>query len=329
VSSFRFLLSRRWVLFTLVVVLLVYATWWLGRWQWHRLESRRHDNAIIRTNLHATPTPVADALAAGRPVSHDQQWLRVTATGTYDTAHMVTLLYQTDAHSQSGVDIVVPFRTDDGSTLVVDRGWLASDNQVDRPVAVPPPPSGDVTITGWVRADGSGTSTRINEDPRVGLTTRSISSASIGQAIGQATYGGFVDLESESPAPATSLGQVEMPELDDGPHFFYALQWWFFGVLAVVGYGYLLYDERRTTLRSSDEAPDEPPAEDVEPLPVPQSAVPDERKDRKAAKLAHKQAVRAAYKAAQEKDAATRTKAFSTRSENHGAGGAGPTGSAP
>ena len=304
--SYRFLLSRRWVLFFVAIVLISYATWWLGEWQWHRLESRRHDNAIIRTNLAATPTPVSQALTVGREPSDDQQWLHVTATGTYDTAHTVTLLYQTNAHSESGVDIVVPFRTDGGATLVVDRGWLASDNQADHPVAVPAPPSGEVTITGWVRQDASGSSTRVNDDSQAGLTTRAISSSAIGDAIGQQTYGGFVDLESETPPAATSLAQVEMPELNDGPHFFYALQWWFFGVLAIAGFVYLAYDERRSTLTAPDHAPTE---EELDRL-----AERDERKQQKAAKLAHKQAVRAAYKQAREAASETRTKAFSTRS---------------
>jgi cytochrome oxidase assembly protein ShyY1 len=62
--------------------------------------------------------------------------------------------------------------------------------------------------------------------------------------------GGFIDLRSESPEPETPLMPVEMPELDNGPHFFYGLQWWFFGALAVFGFGYLAYDEWR---RARDE----------------------------------------------------------------------------
>ena len=57
--------------------------------------------------------------------------------------------------------------------------------------------------------------------------------------------GGFVDLRSESPEPATALEPVELPELDNGPHFFYGLQWWFFGALAIFGFFYLIYDEWR------------------------------------------------------------------------------------
>ena len=76
---------------------------------------------------------------------------------------------------------------------------------------------------------------------------------------------GFVDLASETPEPAEPLEPTELPDLGNGPHFFYGLQWWFFAVLAVCGFGYLAYDERRK-LRAA------PPAEaeesDPERLPT-------------------------------------------------------------
>jgi len=54
-----------------------------------------------------------------------------------------------------------------------------------------------------------------------------------------------VELRSEDPPPDVALTPVELPELDNGPHFFYGLQWWFFGLLALFGFGYLAWDERR------------------------------------------------------------------------------------
>ena len=95
-------------------------------------------------------------------------------------------------------------------------------------------------MTGYVRANGTGDSTRVAD-----LSARAISSDAIGPAIGHPVYGGFVELRSEDPGARPPLEPVELPELDNGPHFFYGLQWWFFGVLAVFGFFYLLYDEWR------------------------------------------------------------------------------------
>jgi cytochrome oxidase assembly protein ShyY1 len=225
--------------FFLVVVVLAYATWWLGRWQFHRLADRKDDNAVVERNEGASAAPVADVLAAGREVDEDDEWRVVTATGTYLTDETIVVRYRTREGS-SGVDIVVPLQPADGPALLVDRGWLATANSGAVPDDVPDPPPGTVTVTGWVRSDASGDSTRVTDG-----STRAISSTEIGRAIGVEVYGGFVDLRSEDPEPATPLAKAELPDLSNGPHFFYGLQWWFFGLLAVFGFCYLAYDEWR------------------------------------------------------------------------------------
>ncbi|MBF4162014.1 SURF1 family cytochrome oxidase biogenesis protein [Nocardioides acrostichi] len=238
--SWAFLVSRRWILFAIIVAFLAYAAWWLGEWQFGRLADRKASNAIVRTNESLSPAPVGDVLAPDRPVSDDDEWRLVSATGTYDTADTVIVRYQT-MDGASGVDVVVPLRTDAGPVLLVNRGWLATENAgTADPGDVPDPPSGTVTVTGYVRVDGSGDSTIVTDQ-----STRAVSSSAIGDALDLQTYGGFVDLESEDPTPATALEPVELPELDNGPHFFYGLQWWFFGLLAVFGFFYLAWDERR------------------------------------------------------------------------------------
>ena len=315
--SYRFLLSRRWALFTVAVAILAYGTWWLGDWQWGRLESKHHSNAVITAHLKQRPEPVADVLSPGGEVGKDTEWTRVSATGTYDTAHTITWRYRTNDHSEAGVDVVVPLITADGTGVLVDRGFLRSQDQDNHPVAVPAPPAGQVTVTGWVRSDATGDSTRVS-----GLGTRAISSATIGPAIGRNLLGGWVELESESPAPATALAPNDLPDLGNGPHFFYALQWWFFGLLAVGGFFYLMYDERRLYLHAPA-APDDadgganggaaqPAAEKVAAV---RAAASDARKARQREKNARKQALAAAYAKAREADDANRTKAFGSSVE--------------
>jgi cytochrome oxidase assembly protein ShyY1 len=76
-------------------------------------------------------------------------------------------------------------------------------------------------------------------------STRAISSAEIAKTLPFPVYGGWVDAEPETPPPADAPARAEPPDLGDGPHFFYGLQWWFFGLLSVVGFAYLAYDEWR------------------------------------------------------------------------------------
>jgi cytochrome oxidase assembly protein ShyY1 len=227
------------VLFLLVVALLAYLAWWLGEWQFHRLDQRRADNAVVERNEDAATVPVSRLLSPGRPVSEDDEWRRVRATGEYAPEDTVIVRYRT-REGASGVDVVVPLVTRDGTALLVDRGWLLTDNAGQTQVDVPSPPAGEVTVTGWVRADAQGDSATVTD-----LSTRAISSVRIGPAIDRRVYGGFVDLIREEPAPATELMRAETPDLGEGPHFFYGLQWWFFGLLAIGGFVYLAYDEWR------------------------------------------------------------------------------------
>lgn len=237
--SFRFLLSRRWALFAVAVALAAYAAWLLGQWQFSRLEERQARNAVVRANEDRPAVPVSQVLSPGGTVGQDQEWRLVTATGRYAVEDTVIVRYRTRGGAM-GVDVVVPLVPAAGPALIVDRGWLPAGGDPPDPGDVPGPPAGPVQVTGWVRADATGSSTTVTD-----RSARAVSSEAIGEAVGREVYGGFVELRSEDPPPATPLEPVQLPELDNGPHFFYGLQWWFFGLLAVGGFLYLLYDEWR------------------------------------------------------------------------------------
>ncbi len=238
-ASWRFLLSRRWILFFLAIIVVGYATWWLGEWQFGRLDEKRDKNAVIEANETDEPVPVTDVLAVDDPVDADEEYTTITATGEYDVADTVVVRYRT-RDGVGGVDAVVPLVTADGTALLVDRGWMATGNRAVSPDELPAPPTGEVTITGWVRADGTGDSTAVTDH-----STRAISSVAIGDALDREVFGGFVELQTEDPEPAEPLEPAEEPDLGEGPHFFYGLQWWFFGVLALGGFAYLAWDERK------------------------------------------------------------------------------------
>ena len=65
----RFLASRRWIAFALVVVALGWVAWRLGEWQFNRLEDRKERNAIIERNEREGAGAVEDVMAPGRPVA--------------------------------------------------------------------------------------------------------------------------------------------------------------------------------------------------------------------------------------------------------------------
>jgi cytochrome oxidase assembly protein ShyY1 len=235
----RFLLTRRWLLFGLAVVVMTLGAWRLGEWQFDRLRDREQRNEWTRTNLEAEPAPVEDVLSVDDGVDPDQEWLRVRATGEYDAAATVVVRYQT-RDGESGVDLVTPLVTETGTALLVNRGWVATGNTGASDTELPEPPAGEVDVVGYVRADATGRGIEVQDG-----STRAISSQEIGEALEAPVYRGFVEAESESPEAAGAVERVELPDLGEGPHFFYGLQWWFFGALAVFGFAYLVRDEMR------------------------------------------------------------------------------------
>jgi cytochrome oxidase assembly protein ShyY1 len=245
-----FLLSRRWLLFALAVVFLTWVATQLGQWQFHRLDERKHDNRIIATNLDAAPVPVDDLLSPEQPPSAEDEWRRVTVHGTWDDQHTVVLKYQT-REGAAGVEVVTPLVTEAGPAVLVDRGWMSTDNSGGTRPKLPPASDGQVTVTGWVRRDATGGATKVSE-----LETRAVSSRRIAEVTPYPLYRGWLELAAESPRPARVLDPVELPDdTSNGPHFFYGLQWWFFGALAVFGFCYLVWDELRQRRNRREDRP--------------------------------------------------------------------------
>ena len=254
----RFLVSRRWLLFALVVVALAYGCYRLGEWQFHRLAERKATNAQTTHNLKAAPEPLDQVMRVGRAPDPTDEWRRVQATGHYLADRTVIVRYQT-RNGASGVDVVTPLQTSPHAAVLVDRGWLRTTNTGAQP-DVPPPPSGTVTVVGWVRSNAEGSATEVQQH-----SARAISSQAIAPLVPVPLYGGFVDAQTQTPKPPHPLVKAELPDLGNGPHFFYGIQWWFFGALAVFGFGYLAWDERRKRLYGDpDLQTDEPERESAD-----------------------------------------------------------------
>lgn len=236
-----------WVAFTAFVVFASVGFYELGVWQLHRHTHQNRIDAELRRSKALPPVDVARLLSAGHAPSQALGWRRVTATGTYDAEHQL-LVRNRVSLNVNGYEVLVPLRTSSGVDLVVDRGWIPSGPTARAPAKVPAVPAGVVAIVGRVRPPEA---PRSNAGVPAGQTQR-IVPAQVAAETGRPTYGGFVDLVQETPTPADAPRILLSPDqVDTGgwwkpPHLAYAIQWFLFIVIAVVGW--VILGRRELTL---------------------------------------------------------------------------------
>lgn len=235
---YRFLLRPRWIALAIIVALLVGGFVQLGRWQLHRLDDRRAHNAVITTNGSAAPAPVDAVLAPGRPVA-EREWTRVRARGEYDGTHQILVRYRS-LEGEPGFNVLTPLVSAGGTAVLVNRGWVPRTASVAAPDP-PPVPGGEVAVVGRVRPSeeaepGSGR-------PQAGQV-RFIDVEQIAAGLPYPVVGGYLELVEPPGARSGALPRaLPPPELSEGPHLSYAVQWFLFAVIAVAGVGFLAYDE--------------------------------------------------------------------------------------
>lgn len=234
-----FLLTRRWLGFAAAVVAMAIACTWLSMWQFDRLEDRKATNKIVEANYSADPVPVQTLSQPGADLDRSNEWRPVIVTGRYDSSLEFTLKYQT-RNKRPGIEVVTPLLLDDGTAVLVNRGWIESSNTSEHVEGVPPPPDGNVEVVGWLRQNGTATGQAITPSDR---QVRSLSSDGLVDWVSRPLVNGYIDLKEQQPAGAQGLTARPEPDLSNGPHFSYGLQWVFFGLLALFGLGYFAWLE--------------------------------------------------------------------------------------
>ena len=194
------MLNRRTILLTLGAFALAALCVRLGFWQWDRMENKKHEQAVIERNLSADAVPVQSVLRPGHAVAEDDEWTRVQATGNFDTRRQLTVKFTTRAGT-AGADVVTPLVLADGSALLVNRGWMATENNNARPTDIPAPPRGQVTVEGWLRPDSqAGDKAVVPVDGQV----RAIASHGLERYVGRDLLPGFINLQKPTTAGLTS-----------------------------------------------------------------------------------------------------------------------------
>lgn len=243
--------AARWAMYVGVAILFAIACAFLSNWQFSRNAERSEQLELVANNYDAAPVALGDLLAPGAELTPSDEWRPVRLEGRYLADEQ--LLVRNRAHGGSAAyEQLVPFRLDDGRTLLVDRGWLPPGNSQSLPDDIPDPPSGEVTVEVRLRpgeaAPTSGRTAEAGQVPTINLGL-------VAEQTGPLEPGAYGLLMSETPAPATAPLTVDPPSNDPGPYLSYAIQWILF---ALMGFGFITYvivSERR--LRREDAEDDD------------------------------------------------------------------------
>jgi cytochrome oxidase assembly protein ShyY1 len=265
VHRYRFLLTRQWVILTLVAIALIPAMIKLGFWQEHRYQERSARNQLVSDALNADPVPVEQLTSPGHTVTSGERYHSVTAKGRFDTAHEVVVRRRTNSDDAIGYHVLTPFVLTDGKVLLVNRGWIPANgtSQTAFP-EIPAPPRGELTVTGRLMPDETTAASGIKD--LKGLPDRQImliSSAQEARRLDAQVLGGYIAQTAPEPKGDTPE-LIGRPGKEDAPlNYAYMIQWWLFAAGVPVGWWVLVRRELRDRIEAAQR-----PSEDPEPAAV-------------------------------------------------------------
>lgn len=242
-AMYRFLLRPRWIAGHVLLLVTVIAFVNLGFWQLRRLHERQAYNALVTARLGAPAAPLDEVRAAHADEPDAVEFRRVRVQGAFLPAAQL-LTAPRSFEGRPGQQVLSVLEPDDGPAVLVDRGWIPFDRATARP---PPVPAGDVRIEGVLRAAEPGA---------IGDATQvvRIVPRQIARRLGRPLAAGYVQLRSQRPTDPGGPRPTPLPELTEGSHRSYALQWFSFALIALIGYPLLL---RRTAAQDGQDGQDD------------------------------------------------------------------------
>jgi surfeit locus 1 family protein len=209
----------------------------LGVWQLDRLTWRRGLNAEVASHIASPPVPI-DQLPRD---SAAMRYRRVQLTGVFDYANEIVITQRIRGGSP-GVNLLTPLRVASRDTAyLINRGWVYS------------PDGKDVERAKWREPDTATVIAFALPATSIAANVAGVVSPKIMRSLDfDAVQKGMpypiarvqlVQLGDTSPK-ANVPPRLQPPAADEGPHKSYAIQWFSFATIALVGAGLFAYNDR-------------------------------------------------------------------------------------
>lgn len=239
-------LRPRWIAFHLVCLLGVIVMVNLSLWQLGRLDEKRDFNRIVTERSQLDPVDVATLDFDSADAIESLDWRAVGAVGTYAPDQQVVVVNRSQ-NGVAGVNVVTPLVLADGRAVAIVRGFLPLAD-VDSP---PDAPTGEVRLVGTLRrSDERRTGQPADVDGDVTQLLR-LDIERLQRQVDVELLPMYVVLDVSEPADSDLLATVVPPDLSEGPHLSYAVQWLIFAVAVVVGWALAIQRSRRAMRRKS------------------------------------------------------------------------------
>jgi cytochrome oxidase assembly protein ShyY1 len=244
--SWRFARTPKWIVRHLAVALLIAGMIGLLLWQVGRMHEKQDFKALVERRQAEAPVPVQELFGA-TPSSELRsiEYRDVTATGVYEDDRTVVVENRTYTDDSPGGWVLTPLDLGDGTALLVNRGFVRLDTHGK--VSAPPAPTGTVQLEGLLLPSQHRGSFGA-EDPADGVlkVVKRVDLERISQQVSGRLLPLYLQVVETDPAeppvpddvPAVQL--LGPPDISEGPHFSYAVQWGIFSTIAAVGYALLL-----------------------------------------------------------------------------------------
>jgi surfeit locus 1 family protein len=217
---------KRWILSILAISFAAVSVS-LGFWQLRRLAERRAANTLLASRRFAAEVPL-DSVPLDTAAAH---FRRVRVSGVYDYPNEIVLTLR-GRNGSPGVNLVTPIRRAGHDTAVlVNRGWIYS-------------PDGVTADTRhWRERDSVDASGFVEVFPTKGpfdkpsqarpRSMRRLDRSALMKMLPYPIADYYVVLTDS--ARAGGPPRVEPASLDEGPHRNYAIQWFFFAAISIIG----------------------------------------------------------------------------------------------
>jgi len=230
---FKNLTKPRWIALTAFLLIMIYLFIRLSDWQFDRYNTRIQNNEITTTALNSEPIKLTDL----SQVSELKDWQKVSLKGEFMDSD-AKLLRRQYLESSLGFWVITPLKLDNDQVILVNRGWIPIAESSTSQQEIPSSPQGDVTIIGYVQ-----TLKDTRSEPE-DLPLNQINYLNSTNFSSQPLSTNFLQLASMSPMD-NQVAIIPLPELSNGPHFSYAIQWILFALMLPIGWYVLLKNENK------------------------------------------------------------------------------------